>query len=375
MALVCIAPPIVEPVSIPELKDMLRMDLGDTSQDDVLMTLGVAARSWCETLCRRRFVQQTWRLLMDYFPGYIDLKLAGSKVSSPFVSGSNAVLVGIRYAIALPYPPAQSLNAFIYQNANGQVTSMITGPFNIASVSNILNQPIALTTSTPHGLASSAGVAIAGNAALLALLNGQASQVITVTGDSSLTLNGTVGTGTTIAAGGTLTGYNFVQDLLSQPARLTPIFGQMWPVARVVVNAIQVDWTVGLATPVSVNVTSGSATLAGATFTSANVGQPISLPGCNANGGALNTIVQSVSPSGIATLRDVPQFPAPTNNNSALPVTALLVNYGNPAHWELIRAGIKFLVTSWFVNRLPSYDAKTRDCVKAILGPARDERM
>ena len=81
---------------------MLRLDQSDTSQDDVLTALNMAARSFCETITHRRFVQQTWRLLMDFFPGYIDLKLAGQKVSSPFVSGSNAVLVGIRYAIVLP---------------------------------------------------------------------------------------------------------------------------------------------------------------------------------------------------------------------------------------------------------------------------------
>ena len=96
-----------------ELKDMLRMDQGDASQDDVLTTLEVAARAWCETLTQRRFVQQTWALMMDFFPGYIDMNLAGQKVSSPFVSGSNAVLVGIRYAILLPYPPVQSLVAFV----------------------------------------------------------------------------------------------------------------------------------------------------------------------------------------------------------------------------------------------------------------------
>jgi hypothetical protein len=367
MALVCVVPPLVEPVSLPELKDMLRMDQTDTRQDDVLVTLNAAARAWCEVLTQKKFVQQTWRLLMDFFPGYIDLKLSGQRVSSPFVSGANAVLVGIRYAIALPYPPVQTLNAFVYQNGNGQATSMIIGPLNIAAVVNIVNQPIAITTSVPHGLQSNSSITIAGNSALLTALGSQATQAITITGDSSFLLTGTVGTGTSITGVGTVTGLNFVEDLLSQPARLTPIFGQMWPVARVVVNAIALDYVVGFATPISVSTTVSSAVLGGsAVFAASNIGQPVSLPGCNANGGSLNTIVQSVT-AGVATLRDPPQ-------NTLANITGLLVNYGNPSHWELIRAGIKFLVSSWFVFRVPSYDAKTRDCLRAILGPTRDER-
>src|ERR1700733_11358885 len=99
MGLILITPPAVEPVSLSELKEFLKVDPTDTTQDNVLATLAMAARSWCEVFTARRFVQQTWALFMDFFPGYIDLKISGSKVSSPFVSGSNAVLVGIRYAI------------------------------------------------------------------------------------------------------------------------------------------------------------------------------------------------------------------------------------------------------------------------------------
>jgi len=288
MALICVNPPLVEPVSLAELKDMLRMDQGDTSQDDVLTTLNVAARSWCETVSQRRFVQQTWRLLMDFFPGYIDMRLAGQKVSSPFVSGANAVLVGIRYAIVLPYPPVQSLSNFTYQDANGNVTSMITTPA------------------------------------------------------------------------------SFVQDLQSQPARLTPLFGQMWPVARVVVNAVEVDYTVGYATPIAIANTAGVIT---GTFSGVAVGQPISIPDAGLNFGCLNTVIASVaSDGGSITLRDAPL----PDFQSA---TALVVNYGTPGHWETLKLAIKFLVNCWYVNRIPSFDQKTRDAVKAVLGPVLDRRL
>jgi hypothetical protein len=278
-----------------ELKDMLRMDQGDTTQDDVLTTLEVAARAWCETLTQRRFVQQTWALMMDFFPGYIDMKLAGQKVSSPFVSGSNAVLVGIRYAILLPYPPVQNLVAFVYQDANGAVADMTNGH--------------------PDAPAE----------------------------------------------------WNFVLDLQSQPARLTPLFGQMWPVARVVVNAVQVNYKVGYATPMAVTTTSGADALTGGSFTQSNVGQPISIPGAGVLGGCLNTVIASVDDSGAASMRD----PALTGGAA----TALLVTNGTPGHWELLKLAIKVLVNAWYVNRMPSFDAKARDCVKAILGPAMDLRL
>ena len=190
------------------------------------------------------------------------MKIAGQKVSSSFVSGANAMLVGIRYAFQLPYPPIQSLNSFIYQNANGQVTSMIVGPTAISSVSNPLGQPIVITTALAYGLVTGSTVTFAGiDPNLLAALGGQAAQVITAIDSFNFQVNGSLGTGISIAVEGTITGYNFVSDLNSQPARLTPIFGQMWPVARVVVNAIQMNFTVGFATPISVTTNNGNPTI------------------------------------------------------------------------------------------------------------------
>jgi hypothetical protein len=296
MALLCTQPPALEPVSLSELKDMLRIDPSDTTQDDVLMGLNSAARAWCETVTQRRFVQQTWQLTLDFFPGYIDMKLAGQKVSSPFVSGSNAVLVGIRYAIVLPYPPVFNFETFTYIAANGDTVDMFNGSDNPAD-------------------------------------------------------------------------WAFQLDTLSQPARVMPIFGQMWPVAKVVANALQMTFTVGYATPISVVTSANVAVLGGAyDFTAANVGQPISIIGAGANGTTLNTVISSVSGS-TASVRDIPS----TTLSSGTP--ALLVNNGIAAHWELLKSAIKVLVNAWFVNRLPSYDAASRDAVKALLMPVCDVRL
>jgi hypothetical protein len=246
MALRLIAPPTVEPVPLSDLKAFLRVDDGDTSNDATISALALSAREWAEVYTRRRFVTQTWQLSMDYFPGQIDQRLTGQTFSSPFVSGANALLVGIRFGILLPFPPVQSISSFIYQNENGQISSMIQGPVTIAAVSNINAQPLQLTTSTPHNLQTGSAVTLAGNSSLLSFLNGQAFQNVTVLDATHFLLNGTVGDGTTsISGGGTATGYNYVQDLLSQPARLTPVFGQFWPIARVVTNAVQIQFICG----------------------------------------------------------------------------------------------------------------------------------
>ena len=299
MALVLITPPPVEPVSLSELKEFLRIDAGDTSQDDTLTALGVTARSWGEVFTKRRFVQQTWRLYMDFFPGYIDLKIAGQKVSSPFVSGSNAVLVGIRYAIMLPYPPVQSIVNFQYQDSNGN--------------------PVVMDPAT-----------------------------------------------------------DYVQDLMSNPARLTPPFGRMWPVARVVVNAVQVDYSLGYASPIVVSnsATSKTVTATAYEFQTTDVGRPISIPGAGPvtpyapAGGVLNTVIAAVpgAPSASATLRD--QATTATSD-----VTALLVNTpsANPAHWSMIKDAIKLYVAGRYEKRLP--DAEVQESLNSVLWPVRDLRF
>jgi hypothetical protein len=146
------------------MKTMLRVSFPD---DDALISgLIVAAREWCEAFCQRRFITQQVQLSIDYFPGYIDYRLTGSRISTPFVSGSNAVLVGIRYAIVLPYSPVQSIDTFTYLANNQDTVTMQEGT-------------------------------------------------------------------------------DYRADLLSNPARLTPVWGAVWPVALVETNAVQITYTVG----------------------------------------------------------------------------------------------------------------------------------
>lgn len=284
MGLILLTPPLVEPVSVAELKEFLRVDADDTSQDNTIATLGMAARAWAETFTRRRFVQQTWRVERDFFPGYY-ARLTAQPGSSAILAGP-ALLAGIRFAFLLDYPPVRSIDNFQYQNANGALT--------------VLNPAT-----------------------------------------------------------------DYIQDLQSNPARLSPPFGQMWPVARVILNAVQIDYTVGYAIPIVVSSTSplGSIQATGYVFPPTDVGRPISIPGAGQDGGTLNTVISAVAspPTAVAALRDQPL-------NAVLNVTALLVNAanGNPAHWPLIGTGIKFRVKADY-DALPVYLERAKD----VLYPVR----
>lgn len=286
MALVTLVEPAQEPVLLADMRNYLRLDDGDTDDDPLISGLISAARRWVEEYLQRRIVYQTLRLYLDFFPGYVDMRLAGEKVSSPFVSGSNAVLVGIRYAIALPLPPARAVVAFQFQDQNGGSQNMVAGT-------------------------------------------------------------------------------SYFEDLQSQPARLTPPFGQMWPVARVIANAINVDFICGYGGPVTVSVdpaVGGGLTLAGATFYPEDVGRAISIPGAGAAQATLSTTIASVA-NGIATLAAAAQTAAPN-------VSAWL---GLPVP-QLISVAIMLLVARWYESRLPD-DSNVPQAVKSILGPYRDLRF
>lgn len=292
-ALVLISPPAVEPVTLFELKEFLRVDADDTSQDNVIAGLGMAARGWVEPRLRRRLVQQTWRLALDFFPGYYAM-VTGQPGSSPVLSGP-ALLAGIRYAIQLPFPPVNAIVNFQYQNANG---------------------------------------------------------VLTVMNPST----------------------DFIQDLLSNPARLTPPFGAMWPVARVVLNAVEIDFQIGYARPITVSVGGSPPSMdeieaSDYTFAPGDVGRPIAIPGAGPNGGTLNTVIAGIDspPDSSAYLRDV-------MSTGIQSETALLANLqnGNPSFWESARTAIK-LYTDVLFNGDPK--GQKEKAARNVMSPARDLRV
>ena len=58
--------PAVEPISLSEMKDYLRLD--DDAQDDLVTGLVKAARLMIEAASRRILVEQRWRVVLDRWP-------------------------------------------------------------------------------------------------------------------------------------------------------------------------------------------------------------------------------------------------------------------------------------------------------------------
>jgi hypothetical protein len=284
MAFLTLQAPSSEPVTVAQLMSYAHID---SNEDPAFLgTLIASAREYCEAFCERAFIFQTKRLLMDFFPGYVDMKLAGQRVSSPFVSGSNAVLVGIRYAIALPWPLVREVIRLQYQDPND-------GSFRIM-------QP----------------------------------------------------------------GVDFNVDIDSQPARLTPIFGTMWPVARVTTNAVQVDYVTGFAGQIQVSMTAGSAAIDSPfNFLPRDLGQSIAIPNAAAGGKTpLIGTIATVDAYGNATLNQAAQATA----------TGQVTNFGAvPAQ---IQQAIMALASYWYESRLPNSEDIPFG-VKSHLWPYRDLRL
>ncbi|WP_066470736.1 hypothetical protein [Bosea sp. WAO] len=80
MTPLAIAPPAIEPVSLSEAKDFLRLLASD--EDELLGTLITAARLMVEAASGRMLIDQSWRLVLDRWPVGGELRLPLSPVGS-----------------------------------------------------------------------------------------------------------------------------------------------------------------------------------------------------------------------------------------------------------------------------------------------------
>ena len=107
MFLASISPPATEPITLAEAKAHLRVDLTD---DDALITaLIVAARQYAESETGRSLITQSWRLVLDGFPG--SCGPAGTAGPIPSLLPGNAIL--------LDQAPVQSITSIQYLDTGG----------------------------------------------------------------------------------------------------------------------------------------------------------------------------------------------------------------------------------------------------------------
>ncbi|MHB1652344.1 MAG: head-tail connector protein [Desulfitobacteriaceae bacterium] len=96
--LVLVMPPVLEPLSLDEVKEHLRIDEGLVDDDDYIAALITVAREYCEGFQNRAFITQTWQLSFHYWPDYI---------------------------IDIPRGNLQRIDAITYKNSVGAVTTLI----------------------------------------------------------------------------------------------------------------------------------------------------------------------------------------------------------------------------------------------------------
>lgn len=92
-----VTPPAVEPVSLAEAKQHLRVDIND---DDALISADIiAAREACETFIRGQLITQSWEVQLDAFP----------TDSSP---------------ILIPVEPLQSVTTVTWADQSNNITTL-----------------------------------------------------------------------------------------------------------------------------------------------------------------------------------------------------------------------------------------------------------
>ena len=155
MAYKLLVEPAIEPITLADAKQHLRMEVSD---DDALITLLIAAaRQYAEQLTRTSFITQQWSLVLDAFPGP---SLMGVPAGLPWSLPGHAIL--------LEHGPVQSIDSITYVDMSSTVQTMpstnyiadMTGLLAWVSFSRCKNSPTRVApTSAPPSVSTLAATA------------------------------------------------------------------------------------------------------------------------------------------------------------------------------------------------------------------------
>lgn len=112
--LTLVSGPSVEPITLTEAKNHLRVDISD--DDDLINGLIVAARRVAESQLRRAFVNQTWDLKIDAFPWF--------RLTHPDYNFTR-----VDYEIRLPIATATSVSSLTYVDWDGNSQTVDPGNY------------------------------------------------------------------------------------------------------------------------------------------------------------------------------------------------------------------------------------------------------
>lgn len=132
-----ITAPTEEPVSLIEAKAHLRVDIGD--DDALISAMNVAARQEAEAACRRAFVTQQWKLMLDRFPAPA-MNVGSATWYGPQWGNSPGPLTVVQpdgstgYEILLPQPPLISVDSVKYIDVDGNLQTLASTDYKVDTV-------------------------------------------------------------------------------------------------------------------------------------------------------------------------------------------------------------------------------------------------
>lgn len=130
MALKQLVGPTVEPVSLAEARQFLRIDDDFTDDDALVLMLIASARRSAEQLCRRVLISQQWRLVFDRFPSPMSGRLTEYWMGQQWALGGMGGAVEYaptgksQYEIILPVSPLISVDQIVYIDQGGTTQTL-----------------------------------------------------------------------------------------------------------------------------------------------------------------------------------------------------------------------------------------------------------
>ena len=132
MTTILITPPAVEPISLAQGRAWLKeTNVGDDIDEKIMLAIR-AVREVCENDCRRSFISQQWKLVLDRFPGPNSDISSANQYGPAWGTGPGPLsMLGAGqtsgYELYLPHPPIISVDAIEFTDPNGVLQSLIPG--------------------------------------------------------------------------------------------------------------------------------------------------------------------------------------------------------------------------------------------------------
>lgn len=108
--------PATEPMTAAETKVYRRVDTDDTTQDDVITSLIMAARAYVETYTGRQLVTATWTMTLDCFPAEIKVPRpplqSVTSINYVATDGTSTLLAASDYQVSATVEPGRIVPAY-----------------------------------------------------------------------------------------------------------------------------------------------------------------------------------------------------------------------------------------------------------------------